>query len=101
MKNSSPNNTSKKEIKTEPTSSSDSIAQNGQTGEEASVKTEAVNSLVDPVLSSTIEDINKYYKPELLYRLNGIDLNEVSFLFDLLGAGNLHTTRIVWKLSVK
>lgn len=35
------------------------------------------NSVFMPVLLSTVEDINKYYKPELLSRLTGIDLNEV------------------------
>ena len=37
------------------------------------------HSLFEPVLLSTIEDVNKYYKPDLLYRLTGVDLNEVSF----------------------
>lgn len=84
----SPSSIVRREIKAEPTNNETKPAgygvtgaQNGMTCEDASVKQEAVNSLVDPVLSSTVEDINKYYKPELLYRLNGIDLNEVTSAF--------------------
>jgi hypothetical protein len=36
------------------------------------------NSIFMPVLLSTSEDISKYYKPELLTRLNGFDFNDVS-----------------------
>jgi hypothetical protein len=39
------------------------------------------NSIFMPVLLSTSEDISKYYKPELLSRLNGFDLNDVSNFF--------------------
>jgi hypothetical protein len=39
---------------------------------------QSVNSVFEPQLISTVEDINKYYKPDLLYRLTGIDLNEVT-----------------------
>ena len=39
------------------------------------------NSIFMPVLLSTVEDINKYYKPELLTRIAGIDLNQVRFSY--------------------
>lgn len=36
----------------------------------------SVNSLVEPVLNSSIEDINKFFKLEMIQGLNGVDLNE-------------------------
>ena len=41
------------------------------------------NSIFTPVLLSSVEDINKYYKPDLLTRLTGIDLNEVCFFLSI------------------
>ncbi len=54
---------------------------NGGTSQQSNYNikpSEATGTVIDPVLASTIDDINKFYKPDLLYRLTGIDFNEVN-----------------------
>lgn len=69
----------KTEVNNEPKSVENTQTPNGLHSN-TNKPSEASGSLIDPVLASTVEDINKYYKPELLYRLTGIDLNEVNIL---------------------
>jgi hypothetical protein len=59
------------------------VSHNSQTKESSAVTHSHSHiqnaSVFEPLLSSSVEDINKYYKPDLLYRLTGIDFNEVIY----------------------
>lgn len=68
------NTSDEKEFKSGTATSSTSSDSNHQ-----QTKPPNAQSTVEPILESTMDDINRYYRPDLLSNFNDFDLYQVTF----------------------